>query len=252
MDDEIRVTLAANAGVLLSFRGRKLLIDGLFRAEGTPFSSLPPATVKKLMDGQPPYDGIDYLLFTHGHPDHFSPDLTRSYLKRRGARGVLLPPGQDGSLTKLRDEISAMGIPCLIADGAGGAEARLAPDLRIRSIPTRHLDKKYHDVPHVVLLMTLGEKRLLFTGDADYVGETFDGLPPLRAVFLNPLFFHACCTGRFFRGFFRTENYCVCHIPFPEDDVLRLRELPERDRDLHPPAGCSVFILNRPDQQVLL
>ena len=34
MDDTIQVTLAANAGVLLAYRGRKLLVDGLFHAPG--------------------------------------------------------------------------------------------------------------------------------------------------------------------------------------------------------------------------
>ena len=90
MSDEIQVTLVANAGILLSFRGRKLLIDGLFRAEDTPFSCIPAKTLEKLLNGYPPYDDIDYLLFTHYHTDHFSPEITRSYLEAARRKGC--PP----------------------------------------------------------------------------------------------------------------------------------------------------------------
>lgn len=251
MSDEIQVTLVANAGILLSFRGRKLLIDGLFRAEDTPFSCIPAKTLEKLLNGYPPYDDIDYLLFTHYHPDHFSPEITRSYLERRGAKGVLLPPGHGADLLRLQEELEALQIPCLIAETSGVSEARLAADLQIRTLPTGHLDPKFQDVPHVALLLTLGEKRLLVTGDADYIHETFPALPPLRAVFLNPLFFHACSTGTFFRGSFQTDAFCVYHVPFPEDDVFHLQSMLERDLQ-QAQRSRPVFVLNQPDQQILL
>ena len=73
-------------------------------------------------------------------------------------------------------------------------------------------------MPHACLLLTLGEKRVLFTADADYTLETFPGLPPLDAVFVNPLFFRALRTGRFFQGALPARTICVYHVPFPEDD----------------------------------
>ena len=62
--------------------------------------------------------------------------------------------------------------------------------MTIKTIPTRHLDRRFYDVPHASILIKLGERNILFTGDADYTMETFGDIPPLHAVFLNPLFFY--------------------------------------------------------------
>ena len=250
MDDTIQVTLAANAGVLLAYRGRKLLVDGLFHAENIPFSNLPPETLRALYGGRPPYDGIDYLLFTHGHPDHFSREMLEEYLAETPVKGVLLPPSRKPAHVQFEQELRARGVPCGAAPLSGPTEITLEPDLRVRSIPTRHLDRKFWDVPHAALLLTLGTKRLLFTGDTDYTAETCPTLPPLRAVFLNPLFFHAYCSGKFFHGRFPTETICVYHVPFPEDDAYHVQELLARDLTRCSPENCSVEILRRPNQQI--
>lgn len=252
MDETIQVTLAANAGVLLAYRGRKLLVDGLFRAENIPFSNLPAETVRALYGSLPPYDGIDYLLFTHGHPDHFSRGMLEEYLAENPVKGVLLPPSRNPAHVQFEQELRARGVPCGAAPLSGPTEIALEPDLRVRTIPTRHLDPKYADVPHVALLLTLGSKHLLLTGDADYTAETFPGLPPLRAVFLNPLFFRAYKYGKFFHGDFPTETVCVYHVPFPEDDAYRVRELLARDLTRPAPQNWDVQILWSPNQQILL
>ena len=36
-----------------------------------------------MLAGEPPFDGVDTLLFTHGHPDHFSPERLMQYLRYR-------------------------------------------------------------------------------------------------------------------------------------------------------------------------
>lgn len=252
MDETIQVTLAANAGVLLAYRGRKLLVDGLFRAENIPFSNLPAETVRDLYSSRPPYDGIDYLLFTHGHPDHFSREMVGKYLAENPVKGVLLPPSRTPAHLQFQKELSDRGIPCGAAPLSGPTEIALEPDLRIRTIPTRHLDQKFWDVPHTALLLTFGSKRLLLTGDADYTTETFPDLPPLRAVFLNPMFFRAYRYGKFFHGKFLTETICVYHVPFPEDDAYQIRELLARDLTRHSSQDCAVQILGSPNQQITL
>ena len=251
MPHPIQVTLAANAGVLLSHPAGNLLIDGLFQADHVPFSSLPAGTLQALLQGHPPYDRIDYLLFTHAHPDHFSPEVVLAFLEHRRVRGVLLPPSRTPH-TRLRQALADRGIPCLTAGSALPGDITLADGLRIRTLPTRHLDQKFRDVPHVALLVTLDGRDLLFTADADYTTETFPDLPPLRAVFLNPLFFHAYTGGTFFRGDFPTDTICVYHVPFPGDDTYHVRAMLARDLARHPLPGRTVQILDRPNQQVLL
>lgn len=252
MDEIVTCNLAANAGVLFTYQGRKILVDGLFMVEGNPFSDLPAGTIRSLREGLPPYDHIDYLLFTHDHSDHFSPELVAAYVAKHPVKGVLLPPVRRPAQARLRELLQARGIPCPEANAAQDAGISWEPGIRVQSLPTRHLDRRFWDVPHFVLLLTLGDKHLLLTGDVDYTAESLPGLPPLRAVFLNPMFFHALCTGRFFRGVLPTDTLCVYHMPFPPGDPYRLRAMLEKDLARRPPLGPAIHILERPNQCLLL
>ena len=91
MREKIRVTLLANAGILLEGTGARLLIDGLYDPAGTEFQAVPEPVKARLLAGEPP---VDLLAFTHLHPDHFSRRETETYLARNRVRGVLLP--EDG------------------------------------------------------------------------------------------------------------------------------------------------------------
>ena len=244
MDETLRGMLIANAGILLEYRNTKLLIAGLYRVTDNPFSDIPPDTLRRLQDGEPPYDGVDFLLFTHGHSDHFSAELVQEYAQRRQPKGLFLPPGDSEARRRLRACLDEWGVSCIPPDGP--EEWTLAPGVTVRSLPPRHLDRRYWDVPHACLLLTLGEKRVLFTADADYTLETFPGLPPLDAVFVNPLFFRALRTGRFFQGALPARTICVYHVPFPEDDRGGMRAALERDVEHWPPERGKVLLFTEP------
>ena len=255
MEDALRVTLVANAGVLVEYRGAGLLIDAVFGTEAHPFSSPPERTVEKLLDGAHPFERVDYLLFTHAHPDHFSPELTAELLRRRTVKGAFLPdcPGlRTSGLTDVLRESGAEAV--LLGDETEAAERSPEPWLTIRAFRTLHLDEKYRRVPHFCYLLTCGEKRLLFTADADYLSENFSDLNDcaLRAAFVNPLFFNALVTGRYFHGTLNTETICVYHVPFEGEDSMNmrgsLRRMYERWGERYPP----VLTLTEPFERLTL
>ena len=84
----IRVTLLANAGVLIRYRDTALLLDGLFGRKDNPFSLLPPGCREAMLRAEPPFERLDYLLFTHYHPDHFDPEMVRALLEHRRVKGL--------------------------------------------------------------------------------------------------------------------------------------------------------------------
>ena len=90
MENMVRATLISNAGLLLEYRGVKLLVDAIYHTTD-PFSTSPPAVWSAMLAGEPPFDGVDTLLFTHDHPDHFSPERLMQYLRYRTVRQVVLP-----------------------------------------------------------------------------------------------------------------------------------------------------------------
>lgn len=232
MDDRLHVTLVANAGLLLEYKGTKLLLDGIYGTEGHPFSNLSPELFQQMKDGAPPFDDVDVLLFTHAHPDHFSPEMTLEYLRQRRVKGVFAPDTRTVAESGLKAFLQEEKIPsALLSDETDRIGYRITPEITVRAFRTLHLDKQFEKVKHFCYLITFGEKTVLFTADIDYVTEDLSRLNGLRldAVFINPLFFSVLRQEKFFRGKLNTDRIVVYHVPFAEDDSMGMRARMEHD-----------------------
>ncbi len=91
MQEQVKATFLVNAAVLLEFRGTKLLIDGIYDENGHCFSNLSERQWEKLKAGEGEFAGIEYLLFTHEHGDHFSPQRVAEYLEYRQPKAIFMP-----------------------------------------------------------------------------------------------------------------------------------------------------------------
>ena len=155
------------------------------------------------------------IINTHLHADHFSEAATREFLSRRQIRGLVLPAsGQSDFLSFVKET----GTPCSVLTAHTRKTVfRLSAEIQITAFRTLHLDRKYHDIPHFCYLIAFGEKKLLFTSDADYTEESFAflGEETVTAAFVNPMFFSDLRRRRFFRGSLPAENIVVYHLPFP-------------------------------------
>ncbi len=255
MDEILRVTLVANAGLLLEYGGTTLLLDGIYGREGHPFSNLSDETWRRMLAAEHPFERVDYLLFTHAHPDHLSPEMTMEFLTRRAVKGVFLPDTRSVRESGLPDALARAGTPAvLLSEATDHAAYRIEPEIGVHAFHTRHLDKEFARVKHFCYLVTFGGKRVLFTADVDYVHEEFLqlGSEPLRAAFVTPLFFNVLRTGKFFHGVLNAEMICVYHVPFRQDDSMEMRARLRRDLALwdedHPPAA----VLTEPFERLAL
>ena len=50
MDSALRITLIANAGLLMTYRGTTLMVDGIYGREGHPFSNLSPEVWREMLE----------------------------------------------------------------------------------------------------------------------------------------------------------------------------------------------------------
>jgi len=251
----LRVTLVANAGVLLEYGGVTLLLDGIYGPHGHPFSNLTDEVWQGMLHGKPPFERIDYLLFTHQHPDHFSPEMTAEFLAHRKVKGVFLPDGHAAAMDHLKERLGSDGTPCvLLSHETDHAAYRIEPGVEVRAFSTLHLDKKYHGIPHFCYVLSFGEKRVLFTADVDYTEETFENLHGLRfeAVFVNPLFFNVLRHDRFFRGRLDAGRIVIYHVPFSGEDEMRMRPALARDLVEWPPEKQEADVLCMPFQTLEL
>lgn len=255
MADTLRVKLISNAGLLLEYEGTTFLLDAIYEKEGHPFSNLSQETWDMMLSGKAPFEKIDYLLFTHAHPDHFSPEKTLEFLKHRKVKGIFIPDTRSVTESGLTDWIRQEGIPCaMLSDQTNHALFKVAPGISVKAFRTLHLDKKFERVKHFCYLITFGDKKILFTADLDYVTEDLAQVKELRlrAAFINPLFFSVLRRGKFFHGKLNTSQICVYHVPFAEDDDMSMRDILKRDIAQWPADRAWVTALLEPFQEISL
>ena len=248
--ETVKATLLANAGVLLEYRGTRLLIDGIFDKKGHCFSNLSAEQWEGLKAGTGIFSGIDYLLFTHEHGDHFSPERTMEYLGCQKPKALFLPKEGSAALRALHKQAESLKIPCVLLEGQLCRNTVFKPEegTRIRAFQTRHLDKSFWDVPHFWYLLEFGGKKLFFTADVDFTYETFSALQgvQLDAVFINPLMRHSKEGRRVFsEGMLRTRLSVVYHIPFEGEDAMQVRSIAERERLSGENDEAVIFLMER-------
>lgn len=253
----VEVELVANAGVLVSYGEVNILIDGIHCEDGHPFCKVSPADFRLMKTGAPPFARLDYLLFTHEHPDHFTPAMVGEQLKHRPVKAVFMPARRCGSneLKNLYDLVREAGIEAQ-ALGLNPGESKkyeLDEGIALTVVGARHMGPQYQNVPNDCFMLSLGGVNLLFTGDADHVAEYYEKSllsVELDAVFVNPIFYHNREGGKIIRDIFRPENVVVYHMPSDENDPLQLRLTVDRAMENYSGCGIQTHILQEKRQKL--
>ncbi|MCI0486353.1 MAG: MBL fold metallo-hydrolase [Blastocatellia bacterium] len=76
----VEVTYIANEGFLIASGEQKVLVDALVREGVKPYPVPSSATRERLEKAQSPFDGVDLVLASHFHPDHFDPLAVAEHL----------------------------------------------------------------------------------------------------------------------------------------------------------------------------
>lgn len=92
--DPAQAKYLGNEGILVALGDTKILFDA-FYAESFDgqYTLVPGALESAMMKGEPPFDGVDAIFFTHIHPDHFNSRKTIAYM--RSHSNVRLYAGMD-------------------------------------------------------------------------------------------------------------------------------------------------------------
>ncbi len=131
----MEIKRTANAGVLLTLDGVRILLDGVSR-EMLPYLPTPEGVRKELLQ-----EPADVLCFTHKHADHYDAAFVSEYLQKTA--GPILGPAD---IPFCRQETLQM------------------EGVRIRQIPSRHIGKQ-EPMGHVSFIIE-GSKCVWFMGDA--------------------------------------------------------------------------------------
>ena len=259
MDDFIKITLVANAGVHVEYNGLGILVDGVHHEEGHPFSQVSKTDLQHIKNGTDLFKNLDYFLFTHEHPDHFTPQYLLEIIQSRSFKGLFLPGELDGSsdLALLLKQARSISIPCwsLGLDPGEVERVELADDLIVTVIGSEHMGPQYKNIRNDCFLLTLNGINLLFTGDADYVAEYYVKAlfeVPLDAVFVNPIFYHNPNGQEIINKIFRPRATVIYHMPLEQDDTMQLNFMVNRDIKRYERPDIQTHILSEKKRSITL
>ena len=222
MSSAVAVRYVANAGVLVTLDGAKVLIDAPIREGIPPYATSDAAERERLEGAKPPYDRVDAILITHWHEDHFSAEAVAAHLSSNGRATLISSPevvarvravAPDLPAARMQGVLPAPGASTLVR--VGDLPVRV---LRIRHNPTRRLPEQ-----HVGFLV--GERgAVLHTGDADPAADNFAllrALPPVDLA-LVPFWFMQTDTNRqFVRNSLAPRRVLAMHLPPRDADEVQ-------------------------------
>ena len=191
--EKVKLTLIANAGVLLEYKGLRYLIDGIHTNDDLEFNGVPQTLLGQMLCGSGELADIDYLLFTHEHIDHFMAGLTQTYLQNNRVQGIVVPAQGGGRLAALKEYAEFTGVETIapvIADGESYKTTLGEAKLTVAGM--RHMGAQFRNVQSCSLLLNFDGKSLLFTGDSDHIPKWFETAlagEKVDVMFVNPLFY---------------------------------------------------------------
>jgi len=257
MQNNVHITLIANAGVLVEHAGIGLLVDGVHHEQGHDFPRVSRSDLMHMRQGTGVFPHVDYLLFTHEHPDHFSPIYVTELIHARTIRGLVLPycgkPSPE--LALLLNHIRKNKLPFWSLGLQPGAwrQIELAEGLSVTAVGSRHMGPQYQHLSNDCFVLHIGGKNLLFTGDGDtvrqYYAPVLSGMH-LDAVFVNPIFYHHPLGQEIINTIFQPHTIVIYHMPCQDQDNMHLATMVQKSRQRYERSGVATVVLET-EKQVL-
>ena len=238
--NDMKITAIANCGLLIESMETKLLIDGIYDLENIKkmdikaaqpddlFSAVSDEVMERIINGTGEMRGVEFLLFTHCHADHFDADKTMECMKHNSIESILLPSDRSLGALSLKEYAEDAGTGLIEMDLPFGVmEEYILKDVHVRAFKTRHYGNEFSFEPHYCFLISSGCETVYISGDADFIdgyqqtmlsGETID------IGFFNPLHV-AYREGRNLISHIHIKKIVIYHVPFEKDDRHGFRQI---------------------------
>jgi L-ascorbate metabolism protein UlaG (beta-lactamase superfamily) len=155
----------ANEGVLLSSGETKVLIDAVFDKPHPDYRAPAAEVLDKMMKGIAPFDGVDLLLVTHNHPDHFAAPLAARFMAASPKTVLAAPADAVAELRKTAEWAKIEPRVVSIDLKVGEKTSRDIGGIPVKAFRTLHSGDR--ELPmNLVFLVELGGWRIFHEGDS--------------------------------------------------------------------------------------
>ena len=171
----LELTYVANMGVLVGSGDTKVLIDALFDKPNPEYRAPAPETLERIMTGAAPFDGVDLVLVTHDHPDHFDAGLAVRYLETHSEPLLLAPADAVEAMRRAAADWAKIGPRVVAIDlKVGEKETKDLKGVPLTACRTLHSGDR--DAPmNLMFLFELGGRRVWHEGDTNGKPDVFQG-----------------------------------------------------------------------------
>lgn len=221
MKQSYKITYISNAGVMLEFDDKKILIDGLCNSVMPIFKNPPVKIRKQIILGIHPFNNIDIMLFTHHHSDHFDSKSTIEFLKRNENTTII---STHEAILKINSRLSDKESSRLIKPNLdlGSIENVEVNGVNIQTISMIHEGKEYADVQNFAYLIDVNGKKILHVGDAKPIEENYINLNLIHKnidLLIVPFPYVGIPAGRqVIEKYIKPKKIAAIHLPYKELD----------------------------------
>jgi L-ascorbate metabolism protein UlaG (beta-lactamase superfamily) len=242
----VEVMYVANEGVLISAGDERVLIDGLHREYSASYPFLPEPHRSAIESAQAPFDGVDIVLVSHRHLDHFHPESVGRHLV--SAREAVLVSSaqvvgeveaQFADFASIRSRVTA------VTPSVGARTTTRVSGIDLVVLGVGHGSGRHSGIQNLGHVVTMGGRKFLHLGDASTEDRTiFEKLrlhqDGIDVAFL-PIWFLTEPDGQaIVRDLIRPREIVAVHMPAGEATDARARA--QRD---FPTAAFFTTLLER-------
>jgi L-ascorbate metabolism protein UlaG (beta-lactamase superfamily) len=215
-----KLTYTANAGVMITIDGKKLLIDALNSSVHPLYKRTPEDIAEKLINGIPPYDSITAVLITHSHLDHFDEKKVAELLDKSPDTVVV---STSEVISIIREQLKVKDDSRLISLSPNRQEStRLElQGIGITAFALTHEGNIDNNIDNLAFLIE-GSKNILHLGDAAPIRENYVTLelPQLELDLLIANFpYISLPAGRnIISEYIKPKKIAIVHLPHEEED----------------------------------
>jgi L-ascorbate metabolism protein UlaG (beta-lactamase superfamily) len=134
---------------------QRILIDAIYQG-------YPGGVLKPILEGQPPFDGVDLILATHEHLDHFDSELVLQYLQNNPDTEFASTPNAVEAILAL--DSSLLTRLTAIDLNAGEQEQLTIADINLEAM---YLSHGIPGIQNLGYILTIDGITIFHTGDMD-------------------------------------------------------------------------------------
>jgi L-ascorbate metabolism protein UlaG (beta-lactamase superfamily) len=213
----LELTYIANMGVLVGSGDTKVLIDALFDKPNPEYRAPEPEALEKIMTGAAPFDGVDLVLVTHDHPDHFDAGLAVRYLETHSEPLLLAPADAVEAMRRASADWAKIGPRVVAIDlKVGERLKRDAAGIPVTACRTLHSGDR--DTPmNLMFLFELGGRHIWHEGDTNGKPDVFQGFglggAPIDLAIVHYWFPLEPNCARFLQEVLAPGHIALTHLP---------------------------------------